>query len=79
MLFLVLLVFITFIILVLSLVSLENIPVAYTINDPNENYTSSQPLVKDNSLKFELFYSAGQPLTSIAFHESGQMLRLDLT
>lgn len=36
-------------------------------------------LVKDNSLKFELFYSAGQPLTSIAFHESGQMLRLDLT
>jgi len=42
MLFLVLLVFITFIILVLSLVSLENIPVAYTINDPNENYTDSE-------------------------------------
>ena len=58
--------------------SLENILVAFEIINHNQNYTSTPPsIVNDNSLKVELFYSGPQPLTSIAFLNSSDLLALE--
>jgi glucose/arabinose dehydrogenase len=68
---------IIFIILALNLMSLENILVAFAIINHNQNYTSTQPIVNDNSLKVELFYSGPQPITSIAFLNNADLVALE--
>jgi len=69
---------IIFIILALNLMSLENILVAFAIINHNQNYTSTPPpIVNDNSLKVELFYSGPQPLTSIAFLNNSDLVAIE--
>lgn len=70
-------IFIILLILVLNLIPLDNLLAVLTTINHNQNFTSAQPIVTDNSLKVELVYSGPQPLTSIAFLNNSDIVVLE--